>query len=522
MIRLISAFAGLILLLALVLLLPAVSLLAQQSGCRTSALTGQAISNYCASEAYVSRHFPVSATTGHVATFADSSGQVLQDGGAAGTSIAIGSTPITSGAANCTLYDEAGMVGCTLGVLLNKNKSISGNYPIAPGDEALTLNWTGSPGTITLPAVTGFDSRASIRICNDNANDASHHAATLSGFPAPSLQHLWMGQCEAVAIENGVWIVTEFPGLFLPAVTPTCYADTGGARTNDGLVSNAAANAVDDPLQCVHIFQQEMNTRGAQPVICLTGGETYNQATGGDRHLYMALPSLIVIVNNCTGGAAAVLRTTAGTVVAQIDDFGGYFVFGLNGNAITLDCTGALSHPCYGMYHHQQGGTDFYGSFTIIGGDFTDYGIYADSIAKTNVNSTITFQGHFLQLVSWNLGAMMDINNGVTIANSTGIAGKTFQFSQNSTLQWSGTLTFGTGTSDGTDLFYTTNNANILLASNFAVSGTIGGSPFSYTALNNAVFCNASTTAAPGGAGRTTATGYAAGAAVASSGGCLP
>lgn len=58
---------------------------AQNQQCPTPDLgAGKPVANgpTCASQAFVTNHYPSGATAGHVATFADSSGQVLQDGGA--------------------------------------------------------------------------------------------------------------------------------------------------------------------------------------------------------------------------------------------------------------------------------------------------------------------------------------------------------------------------------------------------------------------------------------------------------
>ena len=48
--------------------------------CRTA--PNGASTPYCASEAFITQHFPSSSTAGHVATYADSTGQELADGGA--------------------------------------------------------------------------------------------------------------------------------------------------------------------------------------------------------------------------------------------------------------------------------------------------------------------------------------------------------------------------------------------------------------------------------------------------------
>lgn len=68
----------------LTILLFGSSALAQNTQCPTPAVGGSApIANgaTCASQAFVTDHYPSGATAGHVATFVDNSGQLLSDGG---------------------------------------------------------------------------------------------------------------------------------------------------------------------------------------------------------------------------------------------------------------------------------------------------------------------------------------------------------------------------------------------------------------------------------------------------------
>jgi hypothetical protein len=74
---------GLLLLVALSL--QASPSLAQQGICRTANIPSTA--NNCASEAFVTDHFPGSSTPGDVAVFSDGSGNVLQDGGPLGLTL---------------------------------------------------------------------------------------------------------------------------------------------------------------------------------------------------------------------------------------------------------------------------------------------------------------------------------------------------------------------------------------------------------------------------------------------------
>jgi microcystin-dependent protein len=392
-----------------------------------------------------------------------------------------------------------------------------------------TVNFANGPGTLTLSGSGSFAVSCSIEVCNNAANSAASHAITLSNFPAPSLAHLWPGQCEKVKVipSGSAWQVTEYPGAFTPRFGLSCYADSGGNNNNDGLVSNAATSAVIDPQQCINIWRNEISVSAiGQPTVCLTGGQTYPQATLGP--LTLASFPIIINVATCSGGSPAVLRSTASNVVTEQSDFGGYLIFGnLGTSGVTLDCTSAGSHPCYTVYNHQQGGWDFFttaGSVTLIGANALDYGIYCDSICKVNGGTVagLSFQGSFADMIHGELGSMMDFN-GINLNSSASAAGSIIRMAQNSTATLSGTLvSAGSGVTSVAQILSATNNATVLLGSNFNSSGSIGGSPRQFAALNGGIVCNGSGVAIPGSAGITALAGWTAGAAVAVSGICLP
>lgn len=503
---------------------------AQQNGCRTPAAGSHAVTNYCASEAFVSQHFPAGpVTAGHIAVFADTSGQILDDGGAPPTSLTVGSTSIAGGTDHCVLFDDAGVVGCSLGVLLNKNKSISGNYPIVATDAGLTLNWSGSPGTITLPGVGTFNSIAAVRVCNNNANDATHHAATLSGFPGFPVSptpHLWMGQCIGVAIQNGAWQVIEQPGKFVPGFALTCYVDTGGSNSNSGLVSNASTSAVYDPQQCINIWQNEIELGGQQPIVALTCNQIFNQDGGAGAFFYAIRPTRVIflVANGSCGGRAnwPKLRNPAGTVITELSDFGGYVIF----DQVKFDCTNAHDHPCYGTFNHQQNGIDYSNEtynngVEFVGAASTDVGVWCDSVCKINTGAALVFSGAFNNLIQLDKTSVFDLNVGMVLENGLSVSKNIVQADSGTQFQWSGALT-SLGSAAVGQIFTITNGATMRLAT-FSTSGTITGAR-QWAVLNNGLLCNRSATAVPGTAGvNTGVAGWADGIIAASTGGvCFP
>jgi hypothetical protein len=448
-------------------------------------------------------------------------------------------SPVGASTAYCAseafVTESVGTVG-TLppGVDTNVSNPQTGSYTICNGmacgggtpDCKLTISWSGNPGAITLPSVLGFPATCSVKICNNNPNDASHHAVNLSGFPSPSLSHLWMGQCIAVAIVNAsAWAITEFPGKFLPGFSVSCYADPGGSNNNDSLVSNASNSAVYDPNQCLNIWQNEMDLGSQQPAIKLTCGATYNQDGSAGSFLDALRPTRVIflITNGSCSGAIPAIRNTTGNVIAELADFGGYVII----DGINLDCTLVGSHPCVGLFIHQQNGADLSTSGFTTGVVFTgsagsDLGIWCDSVCKINTAAPISFAGTFNNLIQLDFGSMMDLNSGMILGASIGVGKNIAQIDKGSQLSWSGQLTLGASNSIA-QVFEATNGGNVLLSGSFAVSGSIGGGARQWAILNNGLFCNASSTPVPGSAGINTSAAWAPGIIAAATGGvCFP
>lgn len=390
------------------------------------------------------------------------------------------------------------------------------NYTIATGDCGTIIKASGGPWTLTLPAATGFSAGCSVQVCNDDPNDITHHAIKLSGWPAPSFVRLWMGQCQiaTVTVTGTTWVISSWPGQFRPGFVPTLFVDTGGSDTNDGLVSNAAANALANPQTCWTIFQREFDLGTAQPKCSPTGGQTFFNGVSCSS---AGTPNVYFLVGN---GGSAIIRNTSGNVVIQENDFCGYII----ADNITIDCTSAASHPCIGLFLHQQNGTDlstsgFTNGVNFVGSTTADIGISCDAQCRINTAGLLTFSGQFNDLIQLDYGSMMDLNSGLTIGASTGVVGSIARVTRNSVFQFTGALTFGAGNSMNTaPLFIPVSNSAILF-STWTLSGSAGGSPTQWKIGNNSVLCNSSATVIPGGAGTTF--GVTSPTPVATSGNCF-
>lgn len=393
------------------------------------------------------------------------------------------------------------------------------DYTLATSDCSTTINASGGPWTLTLPSAAGFGSSCVIQACNTNANDATHHAIRLSGFPLPSLGRLWMGQCEEVSVVSGVWQVTRFPGRFRPNFVPSLYLDPGGSNANDGLISNVSTNAIADLNTCFTILQSEMDLNGGIPACLLTSGAVFSGNTSTFTRDGTGLGVIYVLGN----GGVATLRVTTGNVVVEEYDFSGYLIF----SNVQFDCSFASSHPCYGLFLHQQSGVDLASGAPATnpnyfnGGGTTDLGVWCDGQCKINSAQQIYFTGSWGTGIRLDLASVGSINAGIN--DNASFVGNVLQVTGGSQLLWSGTLTLGVSNSASQFLYASGNGSNAIF-STFTLSGSIGGGARSYQVINNSLLCNASATALPGTAGVSTTTGAGNGIVVASgiSGTCTP
>jgi hypothetical protein len=366
----------------------------------------------------------------------------------------------------------------------------------------------GGPGTLTLSAVSGFSGTCVVQVCNTATNNGSFNGITLSGFPVPTLPHLWPQQCEEVSIISGAWQVTKFPGKFRPGFSPICFADTGGSNTNDGLVSAASTTAVKDPQQCIVTWNLEFDLYTYQPTIQLTTSQT-NTQNGGAGNLNL-LGAQVKVVN--VAGSSTTIQTANSAIVAEVQDFGGYFIF----SGITLDCTSAASHPCINLFHHQQGGSDLNGVF-FKGANASDIAIQCDSFCKINGNSLVGVAGTYFNVFNGNLNSVFVFSNGLITASPTTIGNDLFLMSGGSQLNFSGALTSGGGTSVG-EIIGLRANSNGCIALG-TVTGTFTGAR-QWSVLGGSILSNTTTNAVPGSSGIVSSAGFATGIAIGTSGGC--
>lgn len=474
---------------------------------------------------------PPTARIGQYLCFAAGTGAPTMCAGAQGSGTIAAGTGITFTASNPTTISanitsgpgivvapSAGSVkvSTSLGVLTNTLSTQTLPFTITTGNTPCgsTVNVAGGPGTLTLSGVAGFDTACVIQVCNTAANSNTTHAIKLSGFPRPSMAHLWMGQCEEVSIVNGAWFVTKFPGRFVPAFVMTCFVDTGGDNSNDGLVSNVSNAAVKDPQQCILIWQIEVDLFGSQPTIMLTNGQI-NPQTGGAGPLTLVggVPKVIFVQGN--GGNATLQNGNAGgNVVAQVQDFGGYFIF-VN---ITLDCSSAGTHPCFSLFMHQQGGVDFNANVVIKGGASNDTGVISDSVAKINGNSLVTIAGTMANAFEGDLLTAFKFSQGIATQAGTTVVNNMFLMTGGSKLNYSGPMTAVATTAVNT-MFAGRDGSSFCLAMGTTTGTFVGLTQWSI--LGNSVLTNQTTTAVPGSAGTNTAAGFAPGIIGAgTSGGC--
>jgi hypothetical protein len=446
-------------------------------------------------------------------------------GSASPTAVAVPSCSGANQAINWTSGTGPGCITISTGTGPSVTAKTA-NYTIASGDCGNKIEASGGPWTLTLPAVTGFSAGCQVQICNVDPNDNTHHAIRLSGFPAPSMVRLWMGQCQTVSVTTGgAWTISSFPGLFRPSFTPKIFVDLAGSDTNDGLVSNASSNALRHIQACFDMVQSEFDLSVAilgigiptcgptcsAGQIYIENGLNYQKGGNGNGGVYLI-----------GQGGMCNLRTST-NVVLQMTDFAGYIIFA----NVNFDCTGAASHPCWGLYPHQHNIIDLSSAAPanaanmFTGAAAGDVAIHCDSNCKINSAIAPTLTGTFTNGIEADLNSNISLNNGLTIAASTTIGGNVLQFTTSSNLVWSGLLTLGASNSIGQFAFGTGSGTNLRFAT-FTQSGTLGGGGRQWAVLNNAFLCNGSATALPGSAGINSGSGYASGSVIATSGACSP
>jgi hypothetical protein len=150
------------------------------------------------------------------------------------------------------------------------------DYTIATTDCGATVQvGTGSTGqkTITLPSVSGFDSKCVVTIINgDTARGKKLVGFPSTNFTSPNI--LWPGQGVKVEIINGAWAVPFDPGRWKNPGTQTLHVDiNSGSDANDCLATGAGA--CQNPEAAWTRAQYYWDTAATTPIIALACSQTH-------------------------------------------------------------------------------------------------------------------------------------------------------------------------------------------------------------------------------------------------------
>lgn len=422
------------------------------SQCRTSPLG--ASSAYCASEAFITNHFPTSSTAGHVVTFADGTGQKFQDGGAAasGTVTSVGTGQGLAGGPITT----SGTLTTSTGVDANVLNAQSANYPIANTDCGKTVQMSGGSWTVTLPAVAGFGSDCTVTVVNQSTT----RGQKLSGFPSDLYPILYPLQATVVKIINGAWATTHNPGRYKKQNLNFYVDNSVGNDANDGLTTGSGA-AFATLNQCRIAAQLSIDTisQGNGGVTCLvTSGQTFQEFV----QVFFPLVGGGTLIYQGNGGQFNWVPANSGYAL-QFGDLG---VVGVTNVNFT---TAGSTTPVGFILGHNYGVIDINTSITFHSDSPALSGSYmsCDFDAHFNINNGFNYSGTNSQFLfeacqnsSWNF------NNAMNTTTSTSL-GRTFNIHSGARVTFQGNVTWGTtglGTSVG-------------LVSGNSVLNSLGGVP---------------------------------------------
>jgi hypothetical protein len=187
-----------------------------------------------------------------------------------------------------------------LGVDANILRTIPASDSIQTSDCGHTLNMTGALGTLTVPAITGFDSACTVNIRNANTT-RGQRITGLSNMPAtaPCGQQgsatgtqciLYPSQIITIKIVNGAWTITNAAGAWKiqAGITLTFNVDpsvTNGDTLNDGLATGSGGafqtvqHCIDTVVSSVFLLSTSSATTGTTAIAkCKLAAGTYNEA----------------------------------------------------------------------------------------------------------------------------------------------------------------------------------------------------------------------------------------------------
>lgn len=204
-----------------------------------------------------------------------------------------------------------------LGIDTNTLRSVtSGPDSIVSTDCGKTVQeGTGTSGlwTITLPVISGFDTKCQITIINGDSGRGKRLSGFCSNLTSPNI--LWPTQQIRLKIVNGVWVCSD-PGRWVlqaaagspaPNSSNTYTINIGGSGssdTNDGLATGTGAFAT--PQAAINAAALYFDLHGQNLVFQIADG-TYTQA--GSIHLF-SLVGQTVLGNH----TEVIIRGNVGTL----------------------------------------------------------------------------------------------------------------------------------------------------------------------------------------------------------------
>lgn len=408
--------------------------------------------------------------TGWQALAAGTNGQVLTMGastpawGSAGTVSSVATGQGLSGGTITT----SGTLVTAAGVDTNTLNAKTANYTILNTDCGKTIQaGAGTTGlfTITLPSVSGFDTKCVVTIVNGDTG----RGKILSGFPAtmtsPSL--LWPSQQVTVKIVNGAWIASN-PGRWAKQ-NITFFVNSGASAsdTSDGLADGAlGAGSFATLAHCVSVAELYVDTQSGG-----NGGVTCSPKTG------QSFQEFVQVFFNLVGGGSLIFSGNGGQFTwkpvnsgyaLQVGDLG---VVGLSN--VLFDTTGVTTPTGYVLGHN--------------------YGV-----VDVDTGVTMNTGGLSASLMSCDYDTHFNINNGITIAGVNGAAsGFLYQACQGSSWNIGGTHTFS-ATPNIARFAFSTMGAKMIFQGNVTFSGA---NTMSASLINmNGAIMNLSGATLPGGA----------------------
>jgi hypothetical protein len=411
---------------------------AQGYQCRTSPVGGSAppaVTAYCASEAFVSDHFPASSTSGHIATFADGSGQTLQDGGTAsgGTVTSVGSGagltggPITS----------SGTLKTAAGVDNDIVTTQTSNYTAANADCGAPILLGGNAQfTLTVNAANTYTANCHLILINSDAyTGAGSGRGKIMAISGITGHVLYPGQKLDLRANGSSWVTDQILSgsngqVWFPAFAVQFFMDTGGSDSNDGLASGAGG-AFLTKVHCAGMAYNLVYTRNLGSVQCSqTAGQTptaefvsvFYPISGGGT----------LIFNSATPGSQWTWICPAGNYCLQ---FGDGALVGLTDMELGTNTTSKGV-----IFGHNHGVLDLNTNILFV----TNTGqplFSCDFDTHFNINNGFTYQNNASFLFSGCQGSRWNINGALT-ASGTPTLSRYFNFASGSLATFQGNVTF--------------------------------------------------------------------------------